>query len=246
MVRRVKRSPPGGRSSWTPPGGLPPWTKRLLIANAAVFVLMFFQMLPSRWVIDYLALRPNEILTEPWTPLTHMFVHGGLGHFLINMLILFFFGPPLENRWGGREFVKFYLLCGLGGAAASFLLMPWVGTRPVVGASGALFGLLVAFAMLWPNRKLYIWGLLPVKAKWLVLFLALFSLYTTLTGQTGNVAEWAHLGGLITGFVYLKFFSGGSGGGFGGWGDFFKGSGGRGGSGSKRSSGGSRLSDLLD
>lgn len=205
----ARRQVSGRQSSFGTPGGLPPWTRRLLIANTVVFAVMMLGILPFRWALQNLALVPPDLLWEPWTMVTYMFLHAGFMHFLFNMVILFFFGPPLENRWGGTEFVKFYFICGLGPAILGFLLAGWVGPRPVVGASGALYGLLLAFALLWPNRKLYIWGIMPVKAKWLVGFLAFFSLYTLMSGQSGNVAEWAHLGGLVTGFLYLKFFQGG-------------------------------------
>jgi hypothetical protein len=117
------------------------------------------------------------------------------------MLVLFFFGPPLESRWGGTEFIKFYLICGLGGVALSFFFSPAAG---IVGASAAIYGLMLAFAMNWPEAPIYIWGIFPVKAKWLVGFFFVVSLMSAVGGTGGNIAHFAHLGGIITGILYLK------------------------------------------
>jgi membrane associated rhomboid family serine protease len=173
-----------------------PWVKRLLIANGVVFLLVF----ALRGLVDYLAFTPAEVLSRPWTPLTYMFVHAGLFHLLFNMLGLFFFGPPLEERWGGTEFIRFFLVAGIGGALLSFLF-PHV---PIIGASAAVYGILVAYAMYWPDNQIYIWAILPVKAKWLVLFLIGMSIFYTVAGGASHVAHLAHLGGAAAAFLYLK------------------------------------------
>jgi membrane associated rhomboid family serine protease len=177
---------------------LTPWVKRLLIANAVVFFVssVIGQGLVFRWF----AFAPSEILVRPWGALTYMFLHGDFWHLFFNMLVLFFFGPPLENRWGSKEFLKYYFLCGLGGVALSFLFVSaWI-----VGASAATYGLMLAFAMNWPNSPIYIWGVLPVKAKWLVAFMFVASLFSAFGGSSGGIAHFAHLGGLVSGFLYLK------------------------------------------
>jgi hypothetical protein len=132
---------------------------------------------------------------------TYMFVHGGFGHLFFNMLALFFFGPPLESRWGGREFFQYYLICGFGGVLLSFLFGPPAG---IVGASAAVYGLMLAFAVSWPDAPIYVWGIFPVQAKWLVAFLFGLSVMNAFFSPGGGVAHMAHLGGLVTGFVYLK------------------------------------------
>ena len=173
------------------------WVKRLLIANGVMFLvtsLAFDGLLP------YLALIPAEVLTRPWTLLTYMFVHHGFLHVLLNMLGLFFFGPVLEERWGGREFLKFYLICGLGAALLS-MIFPNVA---IVGASGAIYGIMVAFAMYWPDSPIYIYGIFPIKAKWLVGAMVALSLLSALGGGGGGVAHLAHLGGALAAFLYLK------------------------------------------
>jgi membrane associated rhomboid family serine protease len=177
---------------------LTPVVKRLLFANAAVYVLTL--ALPGRFVDEWLAFQPQH-WARVWTVFTYMFVHDGFGHLFFNMLALFFFGPPLESRWGGAEFFRYYLICGLGGILLSFLLAP----SGIVGASAAIFGLMLAFAMAWPDAPIYIWGIFPVQAKWLMTGLFTLTIFNAfLGGGGGGVAYMAHLGGLMTGFVYLK------------------------------------------
>jgi membrane associated rhomboid family serine protease len=177
--------------------------KRLLVTNVAIFFV--FAVLGSqaqRFIIDWFAFQPSlELLSRPWVPVTYMFLHADLMHLAVNMLILFFFGPPLEARWGGREFVTFYFVCGLGGAAMSFLLPG----APIIGASGALLGVMVAFAMNWPDAPIYVWGIFPIKAKYLVGFFVIMDILGARAGaQGGGIAHFAHLGGALTGFLYLK------------------------------------------
>ena len=177
-----------------------PMVKRLLIANVATFVLLL--MLPERmWALEWLAFRPDRVLTRPWGAITYMFVHADLIHLLVNMLVLFFFGPPLEDRWGSREFLRYYLICGMGGVLLSFLLAPGA---PIVGASAACYGLMLAFAMSWPDAPIYVWGIFPVKAKYLVGFFFLLTFVQAFGAPGGPVAHMAHLGGLLTGLVYIR------------------------------------------
>ena len=181
---------------------LTPWVKRLLVANAAVGAIdLLLTISGARGVLwQAMAFTPAEVLSRPWTPLTYMFVHAGFFHFLFNMLTLFFFGPPLEERWGSREFLKFYLVAGLGGALLS-LATPLAS---IGGASGAVYGIMLAYAMYWPDNPVYIWGIFPVKVKWLVLALAAISAFGALASYGSGVAHWAHLGGFVTAFLYLK------------------------------------------
>jgi membrane associated rhomboid family serine protease len=178
---------------------LTPMVKRLLIANTAVFFLT--ALADQDLVFSWFAFQPDALLTRPWGAFTYMFLHGDLMHLVVNMLAVFFFGPPLEARWGGREFLRFYLVCGLGGVVLSFLFQPvWI-----VGASAATYGLMLAFAMNWPTVPIYVWGIFPVQARYLVGFLFVLSVWGAGPGAEGsNVAHFAHLGGLISGFLYLK------------------------------------------
>lgn len=180
-----------------------PWVRRLIIANVVVFLLSFppgSSFLPT--LFQEFALIPGLLLQRPWTGVTYMFLHGGLGHIFFNMIALFFFGPRLEQRLGGSDFLKLYFLSGLGGAAFSFLFAPM---NPVVGASGAVYGVLLGFAMIWPQEKIYIWAILPVPAWLLATIMVGFSLWAGITGAGGNTAHFAHLGGLALGFGYLKW-----------------------------------------
>jgi membrane associated rhomboid family serine protease len=180
-------------------GTLTPMVKRLLIANTAVFVVTL--LVGSGFIFDWFAFQPTRIFIRPWGVFTYMFLHGGFMHLAVNMLVLFFFGPPLESRWGSREFLKFYVICGLGGVVLSYLFLP----ATVVGASAAVYGVMLAFALNWPDSPIYVWGIFPVKAKWLVAFLFVVSLVSAFSDPVGGgVAHFAHLGGLAAGFLYLK------------------------------------------
>ncbi len=177
-----------------------PWVVKLLVANTAVFLLTYAVGPAFFW--EWFGFSPSNLVTRPWGVVTYMFLHGDAWHLLINMLILFFFGPPLESRWGGTEFLKFYFLCGLGGVALSFL---FAGGSSIIGASAAMYGLMMAFAWYWPNSPIYIWGIFPIKAKWLVGFMFALTFLSAFGGAGGGVAHFAHLGGLVAALVYLRF-----------------------------------------
>ncbi len=175
-----------------------PWVLRLLIANVAVFLITA----SNPRLFNLLALVPWAVLLRPWTLVTYMFVHGGLGHIFFNMLGLFFFGPRLEQQLGGKQFLWLYFLSGLGGAAFSFIFAPHAA---VVGASGAVFGVLLGFAYFWPREPIYIWGVLPVEARWLVGVLAAMALWSGMSGAQAGVAHFAHLGGFAFGWAFLRW-----------------------------------------
>lgn len=183
------------RFGWT----LTPVVKRIILANVAVYVLTL--IVGQRFIDNWFAFQPTRIFLRPWGVFTYMFVHGGFWHIALNMLVLFFFGPPLESAWGGREFFKFYVICGLGGVALSYVFLP----TAIIGASAAIYGVMLAFAMTWPDAPIYFWGIFPIKAKWLVGFFVLMSLFYSISAPSGGgIAHLAHLGGFLTGFLYLK------------------------------------------
>jgi len=175
------------------------WVRWLVYLNVGVFLAMATGVIP-RSVVDLLVLIPRWAPFRPWTILTYQFLHAGFLHLLFNMIGLYFFGPSLELRIGGRNFLILYLLSGATGAALS-VLTPDVA---IVGASGSVFGVLLGFARYWPHERIYIWGILPVEARILVIFLAIASLWGGFSGG-GNVAHFAHLGGFVGGFLYLRF-----------------------------------------
>src|SRR3989338_1782729 len=185
------------------PFSLTPWVRRLIIANAVVYLLTI-TVFTGGWFFQAFSFAPVLVARQPWTPLTYMFIHAGFLHLAFNMLVLFFFGPAVEERMGGWAFIRYYLLCGLGGAALSFafvLLTP----APVVGASAAVYGVSLAFAYYWPNTPVYVFPLpFPVKVKWLVAVLAGLDVLMAWSRAGDGVAHLAHLGGFLFGFLYLK------------------------------------------
>lgn len=173
------------------------WTIRLIAAN----VMMFLITLGVPGVMEMLMLVPAQALERPWTVVTYMFLHAGMWHLFFNMIGLFFFGPKLEAEIGGRHFLSLYFLSGLMGAALSFVFTP--GTA-IVGASGAIFGVLIGYAHYWPKDQIYIWGIVPVEARWFVIALTGLSLFGGFGGG-GNVAHFAHLGGFLGGWLYVRW-----------------------------------------
>ncbi len=211
-------------SNYYKPGGLggfsvfPPVIKNLLIINGAVFI---FQMLGQNiyltadysiayFITKYFALMPLNGPSPfyPWQLITYQFMHAGFFHIFFNMFILWMFGMEIENLWGSKKFLIFYLLAGTVGGLLQILLMPILSgglSGPTVGASGAIMGVMVAFAMLFPNRYIYIYFLIPVKVKYFIGFLILLDLFAVNGGD--NVAHFAHLGGALFGLLYMLFTS---------------------------------------
>ncbi len=181
------------------------WVSRLIYANGAAFVLTYLaapQLLRAFWLV------PAAIHLRPWTAVTYMFLHGGFMHLLFNMIALFFFGPRLESRLGSRSFLWLYFASGIAGALLSLagglaaLTNPNV---PIVGASGAVFGVLLAYARFWPRDQIFIWGVFPIEARWLVAIMTGLSLFGGFAGRGGGIAHFAHLGGFLGGFLYLQW-----------------------------------------
>ncbi len=184
-------------------GGLTPAVRNLLLANGAVFLL---QLVIGNWFLfKYFGLTPTLIHQKyyVWQLFTYLFLHGGFLHILFNMFTLWMFGQDLERDWGSRYFYKFYFICGIG-AGLFTLGLTWGSAVPTVGASGALYGILAAFGLLYPNRVIYLWLLFPVKAKYLVLFFGIFAFLASLQHNTGGIGHITHLGGMLVGWVYLK------------------------------------------
>lgn len=201
-----------------------PWVKVLLLANAGAFLLTL--LVGYGPMFDLFAFSPGRLLERPWGMVTYMFMHAGLWHLLMNLLFLFFFGPPLEARWGSDLFLKFYLVCGLGGVLLSFAF----SDVSIVGASAACYGIMLAFALAWPNQTVYIWALFPVKVKWMVGFLVALSFVSALGSARDGIAHLAHLGGAMAGFLMVKsgWLPAHGGGSYAGRGDWGPGAGGAG------------------
>lgn len=185
-------------------GGITPAIKYLLIINTAIFILQQKQLLPI--ITDVFSLSQFDVFGKLylWQIFSYMFLHGGVLHLVFNMFVLWLFGCEVERTLGTREFVKYYLICGMGAGVCHMLINP----APVVGASGAIFGVMAAFAVLFPERviTLLLFLVLPVqiKAKYFVMIFAIITLMMGVFGSGDGVAHFAHLGGLAVGFIYLK------------------------------------------
>ncbi|HEX6372493.1 MAG TPA: rhomboid family intramembrane serine protease [Longimicrobium sp.] len=175
-----------------------PIVRALLIANVAAFVLQ--STLPE--LANAFVFVPALALVRPWTVVTYMFLHGDLMHLLFNMLALYFFGPRVEERILSRPFAILYFLSGITGALLSAIFSPG---SPIIGASGGVFGVMLAFAWFWPDEKIFIWGVLPVPARVLVIVTTLVALWSGFGGVGGGIAHFGHLGGYLGAFLYLRW-----------------------------------------
>ena len=207
---------------------LPVAVKNIIIINALVYLAT---SLNGDFMYKYFALfYPTSPFFHWWQPLTHMFMHGGFWHLFFNMYTLFIFGSVLERVWGTKKFLTFYFVTGLG-AAAVHTGVEWIQMSswmtqvaengsmaaqasihalkmtPTVGASGAIYGLLMGYAMLYPDSIMsLIFPPVSMKAKWFVLIFAAIELFTGVTGTGGGIAHFAHLGGLIFGFILILYW----------------------------------------
>ena len=203
---------------YTRPDSLPPIVKNLLFINGLFFLATAF-LFPDRiyfpgyenqgllgvlglWPIDHENFRPYQIFT-------HMFTHAGIMHILFNMFSLWMFGRILESVWGPKRFLIFYLVCGIGAAAVHLAVQYFLGGYSyAVGASGAVMGVLVAFAYLFPNTELMLlFPPIPIKAKWLILIMIAYDLFGGLGRTSDGVAHWAHLGGAAVGFLMVYIWN---------------------------------------
>lgn len=189
----------------------PPVIKNLLIINGVVF---FVKLMMKNITIDgvyaediiirWFALMPiGTGYFEIWQLITYQFLHGGFSHILFNMFALWMFGMEIENQWGGRKFLIFYLLCGVGAGLLHLFISPLLtGAAPTIGASGAVYGIMAAFALIYPNRLIYLYFFIPIKAKYLITFLILME-FMLVDSVGSGVAHLAHLGGAIVGFIFV-------------------------------------------
>lgn len=200
------------RAGWLG-GFLTPVVKKLILANALVFVGLFFLQIFSRPLafeaIRFFGVIPQDVVfrLHLWQLATYMFLHGGLWHLLINMLVLWMFGSDLERDWGGRRFLTFYFLAGIGAAffnvAVSLLAGRDVST-PTIGASGAIYAVLLAFGLLYPNRPILIIPFpVAIPAKVYVLIMGGITFLSSL-GASGGISHLTHLGGMLVGYLYLR------------------------------------------
>ena len=207
--------------------GMPAAVKNIIFINV---IVMLMTSLKENFMYETFALfYPTSPFFHWWQPVTHMFMHGGFWHLIFNMYTLSIFGSVLERVWGTKKFLLFYFVTGLGaalihtgvewlqmqswlsqaaeGSTAAMTSIHLLKMTPTVGASGAIYGVLMGYAMLYPDTVLSL--LIPpisMKAKWFVLIFAAIELFTGVTGTGGNIAHFAHLGGLIFGFLLIWYW----------------------------------------
>ncbi|MFA6980637.1 MAG: rhomboid family intramembrane serine protease [Ignavibacteriaceae bacterium] len=190
----------------------PPVIKNLLIINAAVFVLMFlmgrflFGGVPVEQIIfNWFALMPLGYGFQIWQLITYQFLHGGFSHILFNMFALWMFGADIENTYGSKKFLLYYLLCGIGAGLLHLFLSPVLtgALAPTIGASGAIYGVMIAFAMFFPDRLIFLYFFIPVKAKYFIALMVVFDFIAVPNGD--STAHLAHLGGGLVGFLFILF-----------------------------------------
>jgi membrane associated rhomboid family serine protease len=178
----------------------------LLIANVAVFTLQLVSGVVAQVRFDRLfGLVPYDVVHHLflWQLATYMFLHGGMLHIAFNMLALYMIGPPLEELWGTPKFLRFYFITGVGAGICTTLVAP-NSMIPTIGASGAIYGLLLAYGVLFPRQTLLIWGIIPIEARYLVIILGVMAFWLSLAAPGSGVANIAHLGGMIFGWLYLR------------------------------------------
>jgi membrane associated rhomboid family serine protease len=145
----------------------------------------------------------------PWQLVSYSFLHGSMGHLLFNMFALWMFGVQIENVWGSRRFAIFYFACVIGAGLVQMIVAYTTGSlAPTIGASGGVFGILLAFGMMFPDQPIYIYFLFPIKAKWLVIGYGVLELYAGVSGAQSGVANFAHLGGMVFGFFLIQYWRG--------------------------------------
>jgi membrane associated rhomboid family serine protease len=186
---------------------IPPVTQALLLANVAIF---FLGELLGPGLLSTFALWPIESGGFlPWQVVSYSFLHGNFNHLFFNMLGLWMFGSELEHLWGQRRFLVFYFASVIAAALTQLLVNYLLGTGgPTIGASGGLFGLLLAFAVLFPNRTILLFFVIPMKAKWLALLYGVLELYQGVYVMSSGVAHFAHLGGMLGGYLTLRYWRG--------------------------------------
>jgi len=184
-------------------GAVTPAVKVLLIANISVFVLQTF--VDYRWAY-FFGLVPQRVWQDLylWQLFTYQFLHGGLFHILFNMLALWMFGCDLERRWDSSFFLKYYFISVVGGGILNTLLTPGQMV-PSIGASAGVYGILLAYGLIYPNRIIYFYFFFPIKMKHFVLIIGAISLYSSMASGQSGIAHVAHLGGMLFGYIYLRW-----------------------------------------
>jgi membrane associated rhomboid family serine protease len=188
----------------------PPLTRAvraLVIYTSAAFLLTFIPAQIFGWSLpfEWLSLRPYYVTHRLfiWQLVTYLFLHAGWFHIIFNMFALWMFGADLERLWGSRQFLFYYFLTGIGAGLFDVLLQP-SAISLTIGCSGAIYGLLLAYGMLFPDRPIFLYFIIPIKAKWFVALMGLIEFVSSLSTPGSGVSHLAHLGGMLFGFLYLR------------------------------------------
>lgn len=185
---------------------LTPMVRLLLIITGGAFVLTYFPLKIAHWGLPYqlFGLTPYAVThgLYLWQPVTYLFLHAGFFHIIFNLYVLWVFGPDVESAWGGRQFLFYYFLTGAGAGVVDVLLGPNSGVM-TIGCSGALFGVMLAYGVLFPNRIIY-YLVIPMKAKWFVAIMAVIEFVDLLGSPNSGVSYIAHVSGLVIGYLYLR------------------------------------------
>lgn len=178
--------------------------KLIISINFLIFILQYFSGIEDK-LFPIFGIVPSKTFGELmlWQPFTYLFFHGGIWHVLINMFVLWMFGSELEKYWGKREFLRFFFVTGVGSGLVT-VLFSLSSPTPVVGASGAIYGVLLAYGLMFPNRLVYLYFLIPIKVKYLVILIGTIAFFSSLNPGYSNISHLTHLSGMIIGFVYFR------------------------------------------
>jgi rhomboid family protein len=191
------------------PGAVTPAIKFLLIANTAVFFLQTIVGANLDYELSrYFGLVPQRVIGNLylWQLFTYQFLHGGIFHILFNMLAVWMFGCDLERRWGSNFFLRYYFVSVVGGGILNTIFAPGQ-MGPSIGASAGVYGILLAYGLIYPNRIVYFYFLIPIKIKYFVMIIGAIALYSAMQSGHSGIAHLAHLGGMAFGYIYLRGFN---------------------------------------
>jgi len=200
--------------SFGPP--LTPMVKKLIIVTSACFLLTYiplqiFHAEFFAYLFALFSLQADLVIHRlyVWQLVTYLFLHGGWFHIIFNMFALWMFGSDLESKWGGKKFLRYYFLTGIGAGILDVLLNALFvsNSLPTIGCSGAIYGLLLAYGMIFPERLIYLYMIIPIKAKWFVVIMGAIEFVSSFGGPGSSVSHFAHLGGMLFGFFYLRGWS---------------------------------------
>ena len=177
--------------------------KVLIIANVAMFLFRYLAL--SQFdLAEIFGLSPGDVWPLVWQPFTYMFIHGDFFHIFMNMFVLWMFGSEMESIWGRREFLKYYFVTGMGAGLVWLAFNIGNAYAVLIGASGAIYGILLAYGLMFPNRKVLIYFLFPVKVKYFVIFLGAIAFVSSWGASGSNISHLTHLSGMLIGYIYLK------------------------------------------